>query len=263
MAMKTGEMVAKAQTPKNPDVAGVRSHKLTRDGQGQLILDLGHDPSLIEADFVVGASNQMAFDRVIAYPEWSDAMTLITGAAKTGKSHLAGIWIGRSGAVVADAANLGQMAEADGDQPVLIEDADRVAYPEDALFHLLNQSMRNKRHVLLTARKAVQNWPYKTADVLSRARLAAHFEVEMPDDIQLSHMFVKLFGDRQISVDPKIIGYLVARMERSPEEVVALVELMDNLALARRVPVTRSIAAEALMLRTGDDKKEIGECDDE
>ena len=41
-------------------------------------------------------------------------------------------------------------------------------------------------------------------------------------------MFVKLFGDRQVTVDPKIIAYLVARMERSPEEAVVLAELIDR-----------------------------------
>ena len=55
--------------------------------------------------------------------------------------------------------------------------------------------------------------------------------------------------DRQIAVDPKVIGYLVPRMERSPAEAVALAELMDRLALARGTAVTRAIAAEALKRR--------------
>ena len=59
-------------------------------------------------------------------------------------------------------------------------------------------------------------------------------------------MFVKLFGDRQVAVDPKIIAYLVARMERSTEEAVILADLMDRLALAKGTAITRSIAADAL-----------------
>ena len=66
------------------------------------------------------------------------------------------------------------------------------------------------------------------------------FTVALSDDIQLSQMFVKLFGDRQVAVDPKIIAYLVARMERSPEEAVALADLMDRLALAAGTAITRS-----------------------
>lgn len=248
MGKRMGEMVAKPQTPKNPELADFRSP--LRDAKGQLTLDLSLDPSLVEADFIVSSGNQMAFNRVINYLHWPDPMTLITGAPKIGKSHLARIWLGRSHAVMADAENMEQLAEVGGDHPVLIEDADRVAYPESAFFHLLNQSMRDRRPILLTARAPVAKWPYETADVLSRVRLAAHFEVEMPDDIQLSHMFVKLFGDRQVTVDPKVIAYLVARMERSPKEVVALVALMDDLALSKRAPITRNIAVQALEIRT-------------
>jgi chromosomal replication initiation ATPase DnaA len=71
----------------------------------------------------------------------------------------------------------------------------------------------------------------------------------LSDDIQLSQMFVKLFQDRQVAVDPKTIGYLVARMERSSAEAVALAELMDRMALERGVAITRNIAAEALARR--------------
>ena len=85
----------------------------------------------------------------------------------------------------------------------------------------------------MTAREPIANWPFETDDLKSRARLAAHFTLAVSDDIQLSQMFVKLFGDRQVAVDPKVIAYLVARMERSPEEAVALAELCDRLALAR------------------------------
>jgi chromosomal replication initiation ATPase DnaA len=62
-------------------------------------------------------------------------------------------------------------------------------------------------------------------------------------------MFVKLFGDRQVAVDPRVITYLVARMERSPEEAVALAEAADRLALARGTAITRRIAAAALAER--------------
>ncbi len=123
---------------------------------------------------------------------------------------------------------------------------DRLGYDEAGLFHLLNQSMRDGRALLLTARDEVAQWPLATDDVRSRMRRAATFRLELTDDIQLSQMFVKLFADRQVAVDPKVIGYIVARMERSAEEAVILADLMDRLALESGTAITRSIAAEAL-----------------
>jgi chromosomal replication initiation ATPase DnaA len=216
---------------------------------GQLALELGHTPSHAEADFMVGEGNRLAYAHIMAFPNWSGPLTLIVGPAKSGKSHLARIWADRAGAQAAETDALEELSRAGGTAPLVLEDVDRHGYDEAALFHLLNQSMRDHRPLLMTAREPVANWPFATDDLKSRARLAAFFSVSTSDDIHLSQMFVKLFGDRQVAVDPKIIAYLVARMERSPEEAVLLAGLMDRMALERGTAITRAIAAEALARR--------------
>lgn len=215
----------------------------------QLVLDLGHLTSFAEEDFIVSDANRLAFDHVQSYPDWASCLSLMTGPAKSGKSHLAHIWARRSEAVQISAENLVDVSEHDEAGPLLIEDVDRSDLDEQLLFHVLNQSMRDHRPLLMTARAPVSEWPFATDDVKSRARLAAHFAVEPPDDTQLSQMFAKLLADRQLRVDPKTIAYLVARMERSHEEVVALTDLLDRLALTRGRAIGRSIAAEALAQR--------------
>ena len=217
--------------------------------KGQLTLELGHTPAQGEADFMVGEGNALAHGRIMAFPHWPDPVTLVTGPAKSGKSHLARIFADRSGARFAGVGDLEALATEGGTAPVIVEDVDRQDYDETGLFHLLNQSMREQRPILLTAREDIANWPLATDDVRSRARRAAAYTLELTDDIQLSQMFVKLFGDRQIKVDPRIIFYLVARMERSAEEVVTLADLIDRLALAKGTAITRSVAADALNRR--------------
>ena len=223
--------------PANPD---------SDEPKGQLTLELGHTPSHDEADFLVGEGNELAYGRILAFPHWPDPVTLLVGPAKSGKSHLARIFADRSGARYAGMDDLEALAREGGTVPLIVEDVDRLGYDEAGLFHLLNQSMREQRPILLTAREDIANWPLATDDVRSRARRTTAYSLELTDDIQLSQMFVKLFGDRQIKVDPRIIAYLVARMERSAEEVVILADLMDRLALAKGTAITRSIAADAL-----------------
>lgn len=218
----------------------------------QLALELGHTPSHAEADFLVGEGNALALGHLLAFPNWPGALTLVLGPASAGKSHLARIWADRTGAQTARPDELEDLSRAGGTAPLVIEDVDRAGYDEAALFHLLNQSMRDRRPLLMTAREPVSSWPYVTDDVKSRARLAASFTIEQTDDIQLSQIFVKLFGDRQVAVDPRIISYLVARMERSPEEATALADLLDRLALERGTKITRALAAEALAMRRGE-----------
>ena len=224
----------------------IPAHPESEGSRGQLALELGHTPAHGAADFLVGEGNALAHGRIMAFPHWSEPVTLLVGPAKSGKSHLARIFADRSGARFAGTNELEALATQGGQGPLIVEDVDRLDYDEAGLFHLLNQSLREQRPILLTAREDVANWPLATDDVRSRARRATAFTLELTDDIQLSQMFVKLFGDRQIKVDPKIIFYLVARMERSAEEVVLLADLMDRLALAKGTAITRSIAADAL-----------------
>ena len=144
----------------------------------QLIFELGHTPSHDESDFVVGEGNELAHGHVMAFPDWPHGLTLITGPASSGKSHLARIWAVRAGASFAAPGTLEPLSREGGRSPLVIEDVDRVDYEESALFHLVNQAMRDGRPVLMTAREPVANWPFQTDDLKSRARLAAHFAVK-------------------------------------------------------------------------------------
>jgi chromosomal replication initiation ATPase DnaA len=239
---------------------------MTQTGTGarQLPFEYGHEPSHLEDDFIAGDGNRLALGHIRAFPNWAGPLTLIDGPPKSGKSHLARIWALRAGARLAGPDELEELSRAGGTAPLVVEDVERSGYDEDALFHLLNQSMRDGRPVLMTTREPVANWPFETDDLKSRARLAARFTVALSDDIQLSQMFVKLFEDRQVAVDPKIISYLVTRMERSPEEAVALAELVDRIALSRATAITRSVAAAALAERgVGEDKLDLEGGDDE
>ena len=71
-------------------------------------------------------------------------------------------------------------------------------------------------------------------------------EIGEPDDKLLEQVIEKLFADRQIVIDPKVISYLVQRMERSLDAAQWIVARMDRLAMARRGKITRSLASEVL-----------------
>ena len=262
-------MVDQVSTPIVPTrpPSGTESLGSAATDRGQMALQFEHTPSHAADDFLVGEGNRLALGHILAFPAWPGPLSLIVGPPKSGKSHLARIFAEHAGAARPQPGALEDLARSGGSAPLVIEDVDRPGYDEAALFHLLNQSMRDRRPLLMTARDQVANWPYTTDDLRSRARLATLLLVTAAADSELSQMFVKLFGDRQVVVDPRIIGYVVPRMERSPAEVAALAELMDRLALERGSAITRKIAAEALALRRkarGEDVEELDlEADDE
>lgn len=214
----------------------------------QLALALPVEERLDLEDFLVGSSNEMAFAMIEAWPEWSEKVQVLTGPAGTGKSHLASIWAERAGATRITAALLHEQdPEALAGYPaLLIEDADRAGLAEAAFFHLLNAVRRTGTPVLITARTQPDLWGLKTADLLSRLRLAPQTALETPDDALLGAILVKFFLERQIVVDTALVEFLRARVERSVPTMRALVEQLDQEALARGRRVNRALAAEIL-----------------
>ena len=80
----------------------------------------------------------------------------------------------------------------------------------------------------------------------SRIKAATIVEISEPDENLLTQVIFKLFADRQVEIDEKTVNYLVLRMERSLAVASNIVEAMDELALSKKTPVSRSIAAEVL-----------------
>ena len=117
---------------------------------------------------------------------------------------------------------------------------------ETALFHLLNLSRQQEGHVLITSSLNPAQWKVTLPDLLSRLRAAPLIEIGAADDALLRGVLVKLFADRQLSVDESVISYLVNRMPRSLAAARALVTEIDARALEENAPVTRGLAARVL-----------------
>jgi chromosomal replication initiation ATPase DnaA len=95
-------------------------------------------------------------------------------------------------------------------------------------------------------------------DLASRLKAATVVEIAEPDEELLAQVMVKLFADRQVVVDDRIIHWLVARMERSLAAARTIVARLDQLALARGSKITRAMAAEVLaQMDAGTDDTEV------
>ncbi len=74
--------------------------------------------------------------------------------------------------------------------------------------------------------------------------------VDPPDDALLAAVLVKLFADRQLAVDDRLIEFLVHRIERSFAAARAAVAELDSEAMRLKRPVSRALAAELMRGRS-------------
>lgn len=222
----------------------------------QLPLEFNHDPASSRDALIVSDRLNAAVAIVDRWPDWPSPVVILAGPAGSGKSHLASIWANRVGARSVNIEKPDPLVlELAAQGPVLIEDIDRQGFDETALFHLINTVREHGSAALITTRLWPAGWKVTLPDLASRLKAATVVEIAEPDEDLLAQVLVKLFADRQVSVDDRIIAWLVARMERSLAAALAIVTRLDQLSLARGSKITRAMAAEVMaeMDAGGDD----------
>jgi chromosomal replication initiation ATPase DnaA len=219
------------------------------DRAAQLVLDLGHRPALAREDFLVAPCNEEAVAWLDRWPDWPSSAVILVGAAGAGKSHLARVWRARTSAASVEAASLRRSDPWAWLKPApvcVVEDAPG-GVDEQALLHLLNAATEAEGHLLITAVSPPSRWALRLPDLASRMRAAPIAELRAPDDALLGAVMVKLFADRQVTVTPEVVSYVLPRMERSFAALRALVVALDEAALAQARAVTVPLAREVLL----------------
>ena len=213
----------------------------------QIPLDLPVPDRLGADDFLVAPSNEVAFSTIRRWPDWPDPIAVLVGPEGSGKTHLGAIWAAHAGASTFLGASLAaHQPQALVQGPCLIEDADRIGEEETALFHVLNLAREQGVSILLTAARPPDAWGLRTRDLLSRLRMAPLLSLGAPDDDLVQAVLVKLFADRQVTVDYTVVAYLARRMERSIDAARRLVAAIDIRSLSVGGRITRTVAADVL-----------------
>ncbi len=214
----------------------------------QLPLELPHVVSFRRDDFLEAPANENALALIEAWPEWPVNSAAIAGPHGAGKSHLASIWAERTGARVLPARLLSrdEVPASLATGALVIENLAPGEFDEPALFHLLNLAREEGAWLLFTSLRTLESGVAKLPDLASRLRTIPAVKLDAPDDPLIAAVLVKLFADRQITVDQDVIAYLLPRMERSLGSARDLVARIDAAALAAGRPPTRAFVSALL-----------------
>ncbi|MTH96011.1 AAA family ATPase [Roseibium sp. RKSG952] len=217
------------------------------DPPRQLPLQLPHDAALGRDDYLVGQSNQAAFELLERWPDWPSPVIILAGPVGSGKTHLVEAFHADTGAIVLPAGELtSTMAGELVEEPAIVLENAHEGVDETALFHLLNAARQAGKSVLITARTWPAAWGIQLPDLMSRLRAATPVEIQEPDEELLRLVLIKLFADRQIAVDLGVVDYMVLRMERSLGQALEAVDAIDREALAGRVKITKPLVGRVL-----------------
>ncbi len=229
----------------------------------QLAFDLHFRAALGAEDFQISTANTAAVAAVEQWQHWTQRTLALVGPAGTGKSHLVEVWRASTDAPRLAAADLDDtvIGLATNARGIAVEDIDRGLTNERVLFHLCNLAREGRIAMLLTSRVLPSELDIALPDLRSRLRAMAFARIEPPDEMLLRALLVKLLADRQQTVSPRVIEYVMRRMERSADAARQFVRMLDQQALARRSDLTLRVAREVLDIlngpeRAGDDGQE-------
>ena len=194
-------------------------------------------------NFLVSKSNKEAYKLINRWPNWPSRKIIIFGDSGTGKTHLSKIWQKKTSAII---LNLNKFKKIKFDnfflkkKKFIIENIsnffDKIKKKdkenlEKNLLHFYNLIDEKRGYVVLTASTAPKFWGINLPDLKSRILSSTTINIKKPDDELLSSVLVKLFIDKQILIDKKIIKFIVYRSERSFTSLQSLVNKIDEQSL--------------------------------
>lgn len=196
----------------------------------QHILPLAWKTRYDAASFLSAECNRLAFEQITQPVKWASPVLILQGPKGSGKTHLARIFQQMHQAVT-------DLKKLDA-KTYVIDDADKLPVSDEELFHLYNHVTATAQGRMLLTMSHVPNEWVTLPDLMSRLRSCPVILVDTPDLITLKHTYQKLFTDRGLFVDDKVLQYLAMRSERSFASVLEKVDALDKAALQNKRKIT-------------------------
>ena len=196
---------------------------------------------LSKDDYFVGDSNQESYNHLINN-NFSKNFFL-NGPNKSGKSHLGLIWKKKFHAISYE-NNLNQILNKKLN--VLVDNFVKKTNEED-VFHIINHCNANNLSILIISSVSLLEYEFKLKDLSSRLKTFTNIKINLPDDLLLMNLMIKLLNDKQIIVkNPEIFNYIIKRVDRSYEKVFILISKIDKLLFEKNKQLTIPLIKELI-----------------
>ena len=117
---------------------------------------------------------------------------------------------------------------------------------ENLLFTLLNIIDQDNKYLILTSINPIVDYSFKLMDLNSRSKNFLLCNIEKPGDDLMFALILKNLSDRQISIDKKLVDFIIKRIDRSYGKIFDFIYKIDKISLKRKKPIDFKIIKEAL-----------------
>ena len=213
----------------------------------QEILKFDYDQNFKDQDFYVSNSNQHSFTLLNSWPKWEKNFVNLIGEKFSGKTHLINIFLEKYKGIKIDAKNITNdfIKNIKIHENIVLENIDE-KIDENLLFTLINIVDQDNKYLIITSIIPIVDFKFELNDLKSRSINFILSQIEKPGDDLLYALILKNLSDRQISIDKKLIDFIIKRIDRSYGNISDFIYKIDEISLKSRKPIDFKIIKEAL-----------------
>jgi len=213
----------------------------------QKIIKFPHEKNLNDSDFFVSKSNKHVHDFLLSWPTWEKNLVNICGENFSGKSHLINIFIKKFKGVIfnADTFNNDDLSSLDNHQNIVLENLNN-EINEKLIYTLINIVEQNDKYLIITSYRSISEFNFNLDDLKSRAKNFLIQDIQKPDDELIFALLIKNLSDRQITIEKKLINYIVKRIHRSYSKIFDFIYKIDEMSLKKKKSININLVKEIL-----------------
>jgi len=213
----------------------------------QLILKFDQEQNFRDQDFYVSKSNEFSFKLLDSWPNWKKNFVNLIGENFSGKTHLINIFLKKFKGIKINASKIDNefLKNIKIYENIVIEDLSN-EIDENLFFTLLNIIDQDNKYLIATTTKPIVNILFKLDDLNSRSKNFILSKIEKPEDDLVFALILKNLSDRQISIDKKLIDFIIKRIDRSYGKISDFIYKIDEISLKRKKPIDFKVIKEIL-----------------
>jgi chromosomal replication initiation ATPase DnaA len=213
----------------------------------QMIIKFDHEQNFKDDDFYVSKSNQHIFSLLNNWPKWEKNFLNISGEKFSGKTHLINIFIKQFKGIKLNAKSLtnDDLKKIKIYENIILEDLDK-GVNEKLIYSLFNIIDLDNKYIIVTSDVPIVNIDFSLIDLKSRTKNFLLQHIDKPNDELMFALILKNLSDRQISIDKKLIDFIIKRIDRSYSKIFDFIYKIDELSLKKKKPIDFKIIKEIL-----------------
>jgi len=105
---------------------------------------------------------------------------------------------------------------------------------------------QDNKYLIINSLIPVSKISFKLEDLRSRTKNCLVAKIDKPEDDLMFALILKNFSDRQITIDKKLIDFIIKRVDRSYGKIFEFIYKIDEISLKRKKSIDFKIIKEVL-----------------